>query len=205
MAKKKGSSGNKVKNVILSVAIAIVFAFFVGVGINAFYSEPDWEEYCDIDRYMKFDYELTKNSCEEMEGEWIEYSDVRLVPEDRFSCMKVSESKEGEIVLNCQYSKEANDGYCDLNFHCEQSYDAANEKYSKKVFIITLVIGIVAIIVSVLLQLVSVSAGLMVGGLFLIIYGTMRYWEFSSDFLRFVILGVVLAILIWLGYKKLNK
>jgi len=205
MAKKKGSAGNKVKNVILSIAIAIIFAFFVGRGIDVFYPSPEWDDYCDQERYMRFDYELNKDDCEGSGGNWSEYSEMKLVPEDRFVCRKMDQGVGDEIILSCEYAGEEENGYCDINYKCEKDFDEADEKYSKNVFIITLVIGILAIVLSVMLQLVSVSAGLMVGGLFLMIYGTMRYWEYSSDILRFVLLGVILAILIWLGYKKLNK
>jgi len=51
----------------------------------------------------------------------------------------------------------------------------------------------------------SVSSGLMGGGILAIIYGTMRYWSDLPDFGRFIILGITLIILIWLGYKKIAK
>lgn len=205
MAKKKSSSGNKVKNVILAIAIAIIFAFFVGRGIDVFYSSPEWDDYCDQETLMKFDYNVGKDECESVDGQWINYSENRLVSDNQFLCSKTAETAEGVITLNCQYSKIGENGYCDVNSKCDAEYRDADEKYSKNIFIITLVIGILAIILSVMLQLVSVSSGLMVGGLLLMIYGTMRYWAYSSDVLRFVMLGIALVILIWLGYKKLNK
>jgi len=33
----------------------------------------------------------------------------------------------------------------------------------------------------------------------------MRYWSDLPDFGRFIILGITLIILIWLGYKKIAK
>jgi len=45
----------------------------------------------------------------------------------------------------------------------------------------------------------------MSGGILVILYGTMRYWEYSSNMLRMIILGISLVVLIWLGYKRLNK
>ena len=51
----------------------------------------------------------------------------------------------------------------------------------------------------------SVSAGLMGGGVLTILYGVIRYWTDLPDYGRFIILGIILAILIWLGYKRIKK
>jgi len=42
------------------------------------------------------------------------------------------------------------------------------------------------------------------GGVLTIIYGTIAYWSELADWARFIILGITLAILIWIGYKKLK-
>ena len=77
--------------------------------------------------------------------------------------------------------------------------------YFRNVFIISGIIGIIVIIIGVILHLTSVSAGLFGGGVLTIIYGTISYWSELADWARFIILGIALGILIWLGYKKLNK
>ena len=57
------------------------------------------------------------------------------------------------------------------------------------------------IIIGAVLNLTSVSAGLFGGGVLTIIYGTMNYWSELADWARFIILGIALAVLIYLGYK----
>jgi hypothetical protein len=52
---------------------------------------------------------------------------------------------------------------------------------------------------------VSVSGRLMLGSLFFVIYGTGSYWRYMDDFIRFIILGLALGILIFIGYKISNK
>jgi hypothetical protein len=44
----------------------------------------------------------------------------------------------------------------------------------------------------------------MIGGGFLMIYGTSQYWQNLSNWLRAGLLFVILVILIWLAYKKLK-
>ena len=55
-----------------------------------------------------------------------------------------------------------------------------------------------------ILKLETVSSGIMGGGVLTIIYGTLRYWGEMSDIIRWILLGVVLALLIWIGYKKVK-
>ena len=50
----------------------------------------------------------------------------------------------------------------------------------------------------------SVGAGVLGGGVLIVIYGTIRYWGDMSKYLRIIILGIVLFILIWIGYKKIE-
>ena len=45
---------------------------------------------------------------------------------------------------------------------------------------------------------------MLLGGIITLFFGTVRYWARLFDYARFIILGLVLALLIWLGYKKLK-
>jgi small-conductance mechanosensitive channel len=89
---------------------------------------------------------------------------------------------------------------------CRNDWNSAQEDYFEKIFIISLIFSIVVIIASILLVHVeAVAGGLMLGSLFFIIYGTWEYWRYMNDWLRFIILGVALIILIYAGYWLANK
>tara|TARA_Y100000310_G_scaffold282721_1_gene304163 strand:+ start:2098 stop:2610 length:513 start_codon:yes stop_codon:yes gene_type:complete len=112
-----------------------------------------------------------------------------------------------EVVLSdCEESEGAKrmDGYCDFNYQCQMDYDDARDKHSLTVFLVSVPVGLIALFFGITLGLASVSSGLMLGGVFLIFYGTASYWENFSDIIRVVILAIALGILIWLGYKKLG-
>ncbi len=96
------------------------------------------------------------------------------------------------------------DGWCDYDYKCRQEYDKAREKYDLARLIVSVISGIITLTIGIMLALPSVSAGLMLGGTFLIIFGTGSYWEYFNDWIRTLILGIALIILIWLGYKKLK-
>jgi hypothetical protein len=113
----------------------------------------------------------------------------------------------------CDYSKiyETNDSAIQnkLSQECTSNYDTANEDYSKKMFILSLIVGVFIIVGSaVFVNINSISGGLMLGSLMFLIYGTGSYWRYMNDWLRFIVLGVALGILIYVGYwlsKKGNK
>jgi len=197
---------HKFKHIILAVAIAIVFVFFVGFGISSFYPAPKYENYCNTQEFKQYN---MQNECESGNGKWIVNEATRPVPEKMQSgqllCTKLSE-KDNAVSLSCETLDQlTNQGYCDLYYYCNQAFQDVNEKYNRNVFIIATGIGIIALIAGIALKLVSVSAGFMGGGVLTIIYGTVRYWSDLPDYGRFIILGIALAILIWLGYKRISK
>jgi hypothetical protein len=101
----------------------------------------------------------------------------------------------------CDYSRinvSENNGYYQ---ECSEGYDSARENYSKKMFILSLIVGVIVIVGSaVFININSVSGGLMFGSLMFVIYGTGSYWQYMNDWVRFVILGLALGVLIYVGY-----
>jgi len=166
----------KVKAIILSVVIAIVLASFVIYIVEVFEPRPDYGDYCGEFRGPK----IARNIEEPVE----------II--DQTACEEV----EGAKWMN---------GYCDYNYECQQEYDTARDQHRFVVFLVAVPAGLVAVAVGIGLALPSVSSGLMLGGVFLTFFGTTNYWSNISNWLRVLILGIVLAILIWLGYKKLEN
>lgn len=133
--------------------------------------------------------------------EWDDYcGDVGL------NRLKPVENPKQETMESCEAQEGAKwmNGYCDYSYQCQMDWDDAREKHSKTVFLVSVPAGLIALFVGVSLGLASVSSGLMLGGVFLVFYGTANYWSNFSDIIRVVILAIALAALIWLGYKKLE-
>lgn len=110
----------------------------------------------------------------------------------------------------CNYSKiyEKNDTVLQnqLSQECTQKYDSANENYSKRMFVFSIIVGILIVIGSaVFIESLVVSGGLMFGSLMFLIYGTGSYWRYMNDWTRFVILGVALGTLIYVSYRIGDK
>jgi len=197
---------SKFKHVMLAIAIAIVFAFFVGFGIATFYETPKYEDFCG--EREKFVDVVTNQKCDEIGGRWNQGEVARplaRIENNQLLCTKVSEIDDA-VTLNCQSQEQLdNRGFCDKDFYCRGEFDDVREIYNRNVFIVATGIGILALIVGFALGMASVSSGLMGGGILAIIYGTIRYWSDLPDIGRFIILGITLIILIWLGYKKLKQ
>jgi len=96
-------------------------------------------------------------------------------------------------------------GYCDYYLECNQEWEKVSDNHRRVLFVVSAIVGLIAISFGITLALPSVSSGLMLGGGFLMFFGTAQYWSNLNNWIRALILGIVLIILIWLGYKKLEN
>lgn len=190
----------KIKETILGISIAIIFVFFVVFGIKAFYKEPKYEDFCKIG--IPIDFVSGKG------GHYAEPYPARFKEPEQSVCAKSNleydkfrkacAEKNTDVIYEyddkgCQVAKECTS--CNVDFY------KARNVYFRNVFIISGIVGISVIVVGAILHLTSVSAGLFGGGVLTIIYGTTNYWSELADGARFIILGIALAVLIYLGYK----
>jgi hypothetical protein len=198
---------SRFKAVLLAVAIAIVLVFFVGFGIASFYKIPQYEDFCGEREFKEV---ITQEKCEVGNGKWTNHE--REIPKlaaaidsNQLLCTRMSDIGKN-VTLNCETLEQIQQfGYCDMDFYCRESFNESREKYNRNVFIVATGIGILVLILGFALKMASVSAGLMSGGVLTIFYGIIRYWTDLPDYGRFIILGITLFILIWLGYKKIKK
>lgn len=204
---KKEGKGNKVKKTLMAVAIALILVFFVGYGVNTFYEEPKWDDYCG-DRIGKDLYE-TQESCEAAGGEWTDYPEgpepVRLAP-NQLICTQQPSIKGETIELSCVTAEESQQsGWCDVNKKCNEEYEAARDPHNRISFIVLAIIGVIIVLISTaVMRENTVSYGTLGGGILTILYGTVRFWGAIPDIWRFTILGVVLVVLIATAWKKLK-
>ena len=165
----------KIKAIILSFIIAIVLASFVIYLVQSIHANPKWDDYCGkIRGYPKPIYDAKGVERQVNETECV--------------------STNGTWINN----------YCDYYYECQQQFNNATDKHKNIVFLVSVPVGLIAVGAGIILALPSVSSGLMLGGGILTIYGVGQYWENLSNWVRTLILGVVLLILIWLAYKKLR-
>lgn len=190
----------KIKETILGISIAVIFVFFVVFGIKAFYKEPKYENFCQIGASIDFASGKSSHYAEPYPARMkepeqsvcaksnLEYDKFRKACAEKNTDVLYEYDEKG-----CQAAKECTS--------CNIDFDKARNIYFRNVFIISGIVGIAAIIIGAVLQMASVSAGLFGGGVLTILYGTTNYWSELADWSRFIILGIALAVLIYLGYK----
>jgi len=172
----------QIKNIVIGLAIVILTTFVVVYGIQTFYERPVYSDFCGEFKTAKIT--DTQESCEEIGGQWNGY---------------------GAEPIRVVGQTEAT-GYCDRDFTCRTQYDDARESYSKTLFIITIIIGIILIAIGgALFELEAVGAGIMGGGIITLIYGAGSYWQYAGDAFRFILSIIGLILVIFLAYWLNNR
>ncbi|GAG10307.1 unnamed protein product [marine sediment metagenome] len=104
-------------------------------------------------------------------------------------------------ALDVIYEKPSSNNYGNYD-----SYKEARDKYNLNLFIILIIIGAVAITVGLFLySFEGIGSGIFGGGVLTVIYGSIISWGVLNKYLKITLLFVVLVLLIFLGYKKLEK
>ena len=174
------------KKVALAASIVVVLNLFVNMGVKTFYPAPKYETFCPQDVRRIYTEEA---ACVDAGGQWT----------DRYKYY----AKPAPVAVPME---EGPFGWCDADFSCRKVYETANDLYERNVFIILVIAGLISLGVGYAITVAdAVASGFVFGGVISFIVGTVRYWSAMHDYLRFVILGIALAVLIWIGYKKLNK
>ncbi len=172
-------TASKIKKWFLAAGIAIIFTLFVNYGISTFFHAPDYNKYCSRNQ-TELNYS-SKNACISSGGQWT--SNIRY-----------------EKPVPAGYQT----GYCDIDFTCRNMFESAQKIYDDRSFVVMVIAGLAGLILGVVVTTESVSSGFLLGGILNLFFATVKYWDRFSDVIRFVLLGIALAVLVWIGYKKLK-
>lgn len=191
--KAESAKAGSIKKWALAIAIAIVFNLFVNYGLATFYKEPKYENYCNSSYYPRKPVPA-----------------FSVYPEVNKNCSEIIASEQD--YQNCSAMKgyiqyRYGDDGCQKSYFCETCgavYDSARNKYDGNAFFVLVIIGVAAVVAGVMISVEAVGSGFLLGGIISILIGTVRNWSNLTDVLRFVILGVILAMLVVIGYKKLR-
>jgi len=157
---------NKIKNLLIGIAIAIILPMFLIYGMDTFYPRPEYQDYCgEYGRAIPFVQNETPVSCAEEGGRWI-------------------------------------NKYCDYDYACRSEYESLMEDHGMISFIVLILLGLAAVIGGVFIKVLSASSGLMAGGIITVIFSSMAFWRYVQGYLRIIFLGMVLAVLFTIAYKK---
>ncbi|MBI2664089.1 hypothetical protein HYX10_01965 [Candidatus Woesearchaeota archaeon] len=174
-----------IKRWVMAAAIAIVFNLFVNYGVETFYPGPEYNDYC-----KEMPRPIPLKAAEDCEA---------LQPSEELQSSCANQS--GYIAYKYDSQGCPTDSYCET---CSAEYDAVRKVRDGNVFAALLIIAVIALAAGIWLKAEAVSAGFLLGGILGLIIASMRYWEHLQNVYRFILLGIALAILVWLGYKKVK-
>jgi len=88
-----------------------------------------------------------------------------------------------------------------------KQYETDNKTYSRNVSTISLVVSVLILLsaLTYINKILLISDGLLLGGLFTLIYSLIRGFEADSSIFRFLVVSVGLALSIVIGYIKFIK
>src|SRR4030042_5798879 len=156
-----------VRKILVIFLIGILYAVFVQSVIEALYPSPDYEDYCASD-YL---YTPSFKTAEP----------VNCTPLAPLMCEKGGNVRE-VYSGNCAVSS-----YCD---YCSRDLEQAQQERGMIVFIISAIMGLIAIAIGLMLPAHKnpinewVGTGFLLGGLITLFTGTIMYYDDMTRILR---------------------
>ncbi len=171
------------KKLAMILGITILLPLFVGLFVDALYSSPNYEDYCG--REISFP-PKSAEGCDFNYGPGYE------------ACLEDGGNpKLGLDNEGCAEFKE-----CD---YCSKEHNEAEEKYNRNLFFILAPIGLLLVILGLYFKTDYMGAGLMFAGLIVLFYATIRAFPDLSKLWRALVILIELIIIMWIGYKKIEK
>ncbi len=87
----------------------------------------------------------------------------------------------------------------------QTEYKAKEKHFQRRLFTVAIPLGLIALATGAFLGRPAIGAGLMFGGIFSICDGYFNYWSELADVLKFGSLLVAFGLLLFLGYRRLER
>lgn len=183
-------NSNSVLKLALGLSIMIILNLLFNYGIDIFFKEPKFEDYCgSVIRRPYPD----KTSCETVGGMWQENIPIEKIPSATNAPTAVGVASA--VV-----------GYCDATFKCSQELQSADNLYKRNAFLIMISLGFISCVLGFLVfKNWPIAFGFSYGGLIAFFVSAVKYWSSVDDKLRFFSLISILLGLILIGYFKFKE
>ena len=172
------------KKIAMMLGIAVLLPLFVGLFIDAVYSEPKYETYCNSSKYAQPIREPANCSY-----------DYYNTPEYN-SCINQGGNPVFNYSAGCPVLES-----CDM---CSKEFNGSQQVYNRNVFFILAPLGLLIVILGIYFIVDYIGAGLIFGGLITMFYATVRYFSDLSKVIRALVVLVELVVIIWIAYKKIG-
>jgi hypothetical protein len=181
---------SKVLKWSLIIGIVIVINLFFNYALSLAYKHPLFENFCPTEQVNEN--VGTQKACIDKGGQWNANNQV---------IMPVSKGAGPAIIAPAIPA-----GYCNLQFTCQNNYDAAQKVYDRNVFITLVILGALCVAAGTFLKgNMLISIALSLAGVLSFIVASMRYWTSADDLVKVIILAIALLILISVAVKKFKN
>jgi hypothetical protein len=176
---------SKVLKWSLIIGIVIVLNLFFNYALSLAYKHPVYEAFCPNTAQV-VNVPDTEKACVSAGGQWTNNS------------LYAPKTAPGAVTQP--------KGYCDPQFTCRTSFDAAQKVYDRNVFITLVLLGAICVALgSFLRRNMLISVALSLAGVLSFIIASIRYWSSADDLIKVIILAIALAILVWVAVRKFKN
>jgi len=187
----------KLAKIFLAIGVAVLYAVFFCYGVYVVYEPPQYEQdTC----YLKYNCESSFNQCY-----GVSVADPKVV------ATPVSQ----EVVDKCVAEKQVDSSFNKCNEDrnkCSEEFRKDSNRYyhARNSFYILAALALLSIVGGLvfLSKLESIGPGIWGGGILIALYAlpyTSDYWMQWHKYAKLIVLGVLLATLIYFGYKKIEQ
>jgi hypothetical protein len=161
----------------LALGIMIVFALFIGYGLFVIYEPPERLS-------------LSDTNCQ-------------------MNCSKFIPEKVNSTIRPIEFDEKYDECWKEQE-DCMDEARVGSPRYNvlRNSFYILLLLSIGAILFGMFTKFEGIGSGFIGGGIILLLYSliyTGEYWWTLSKYFKLIALGIVLFILIYFGFKKVEK
>ena len=184
---------NQVKKYAVIIVIAVLFTLFCFSIVDVINEKPQYEDFCNYDSPRAMYVEYQQEDCLALEGP---------------SSVEIGECSQQNGHVEYNYDSQG----CAISYECNTCsylYDEASKHHRFIGFIVTSILGLIAVIVGLYSKserevVEWVYSGIMIGGILAILIGTVSYFNDMGRFVKpFVLLAeIVLIILVALKTAK---
>ena len=181
----------------LAIGIAVLLAVFIGYGLYTLYPSPQYG-------YVDTSSCLSQYVCQNLTAKCDTSNSVANDSTIKAIPAPYNDACYQQVYASAQYQKCMTDQQ-----KCTDTLNQSSENYfhARNSFYILIVLGILAIIAGALITKEGIGSGFIGGGILIVLWSlpyTSDYWTTLNKFLKLAAVGVVLILLIYLGYKKIE-
>jgi hypothetical protein len=113
-------------------------------------------------------------------------------------------STQQRAAFRDTYDKLIREGRDTEQDKLDEARKVHEKRFQRTLFMVAAPVGFIALVVGSFLSLAPVGTGLMFGGIFTFVEGSVCQWSVLDDWMKFALLLVVFVTLIFIGYRKVT-